>query len=125
MILHKQLKWIGPYLEDVAHMVPLEKVCRINLLFYKGKRPPYVGLCTAWTDQTYSILVKMPDTIKNEVPLAPWAQEEILCHLAHELAHLAHWDHTRERFLLEALIYHQFAVTLNRLGYEEERNRVK
>lgn len=125
MKLHKQLKWLHPYLEAINHLVPMDRLFRINLTFYKGARPSFIGLCTTYKDESFSILIKMPTMVKNKIPLEAWAQEEVLCHLSHELSHMVHWEHTSERFLLETFIYHQFAVVLHRLGYEEERNKVR
>lgn len=125
MKLHKQLKWLQPYLESVKDILPLKKLNRINLSFYKkNKVPKEDAYCISWDDGTASIVLKMEASHKNKIPFEFHVQDYVLITLAHELTHLIYEDHPPERFQLEALILIQFASTLCRLGYEEARNKV-
>ena len=64
------------------------------------------------TDGVYSFTVKS----------TPFSKLELLCNLAHELAHTAHWLHSPDHKKLECDIIKIFMDELNMIGYESEEN---
>jgi len=48
----------------------------------------------------------------------------VLITLAHELAHLKHWEHTPEHFKLQTQILARFAKVLKDLGIKDTYQRI-
>lgn len=122
--LKPQAKWLSPYLECIADLVPLEKLREIKLSPYRPSFPSFHGLIETKDFKRYTITIRVYDTPK--IPVSKLDQETLLNSLAHELSHLKHWDdYTVKRFVLETKIYRRFASKLKQLDYEITRNKVK
>lgn len=133
MIVTANLQWLTPYLKAVAHIVPLDRIKTIKgyrvplhhienqegaLTRYKHKKKVTIALLTQMHKikkahiGELKIAVRHVDMVKD-----PVFQERILCTLAHELAHLIHWEHNRRRFELETRIYRVFGRVMLKLGH--------
>jgi hypothetical protein len=120
-----EVKWLLPYLEAVTDLTNLDKLKEIRFSTYRKGFPSYHGLIeTATFKKDYIITVRVYAPLNRTKPITKLNQETVLCNLAHELAHLTHWnDYTVERFLLETEIYAVFGRKLAELGYEIDRNK--
>ena len=63
-------------------------------------------------------------SLQGEVKYRPYTALELLCTLAHELAHIKHWDHTCHHKMLENHITTIFMQKLHKDGYiSEEKDK--
>ena len=133
MKISKNLSWVEEYINLVKPLVPeisrLKRVtskkpkrsltenqnCHGIISFYSGKRMYTLTLYTHYIDMN----------LKNDkvhLNIAPYSTIDTLCFLAHELAHLKHWDHTPAHKLLEASITQIFMNKLESSGYKSEED---
>lgn len=133
MIIAKELEWTRSYIESVSQLLPhLRQLKRISVKKANDKQiMRCIGNCTKYFDKfhyritlytTYSMVHSYnPLTIK----VLQYSSIDILRYLAHELAHLEHWDHTPDRLHLECMILSIFMTKLKADGYISEEEEAK
>ena len=134
MRISPELEWIRPFVELVSPKLP-----HIKLLdSIKSRRPKencsenqtFHGQITKWYDGEKHLITLythyLKFTIKKndnvEIEIKPYTTLDILKHLAHELAHLEHWDHNAFHWALENELGKVFAVKLALDGYTREED---
>lgn len=129
MKISKRLEWLYPYLDAVEDVIPrFKKMESIRTIrSSKTKRDRTMGeLClengtyTLKLRAQYQHLTFGSKLSKVDVKLCKLSKIDILCTLAHELAHMYHWDHTPEHKLLECQLLTIFMYKLKSLGYISE-----
>jgi hypothetical protein len=128
MIIVKKLEWVRSYVEVVSHLLP--KIKQLKKISSKtGNRERFQhchGLITYFDKKSFRITlyVTWHDTVKDKI--VDYSTIDLLQYLAHELAHLEHWDHTPSHKHLECVIMSAFMTKLAQDGYvseeEEEKN---
>lgn len=126
----ERLSWLEEYVSLAQTMVPkVKKLRSIKLLSPQEKK----------INRVYGQIVKYPEghyimslyIEHNKVArLYPkpvlktyqYSKVDILGTLAHELAHLEHWDHTPQHKMLEAKLTMLFMAKLAESGYISEEN---
>lgn len=128
MIIVKKLEWMRDYVESVSHLLPKIKQLK-KISSTKGNRERYQhfhGLITYFDKKSFRITlyVTYHDTLTDRI--INYTTIDLLRYLAHELAHLEHWDHTPSHTHLECVILSIFMTRLAHEGYvseeEEEKN---
>lgn len=123
----KELEWMRDYISSVTHILPhIKQLKRISSK--KGNKERFQhchGLITYFDKKSYrmTLYVTWHDTIKDKI--VPYSTIDLLKYLAHELAHLEHWDHTPDHTSLEAIITGIFMVKLKEAGYISEEDEEK
>lgn len=127
MIIVKKLEWVRDYIESVSHLLPrikqLKKISSKN-----GNRDQFQhfhGLITYFDKKSFRITlyVTYHDTLVDKI--VNYSTIDLLQYLAHELAHLEHWDHTTSHKQLECIILGIFMTKLAQDGYVSEEEEVK
>lgn len=132
-MIAKELEWTRKYIEAVRHLLP--KMKKLKRLSVKKANKKYVqrvlGVCNMYHDKRhYRITLYTSgtcvDTIKPlEIHLIQFSTLDILRTLAHELAHLEHWEHTPDHESLTCSITLVFMAMLKTEGYVSEENESK
>lgn len=130
----KKVAWVAPYLECAKHLYPSERLLKITCRSM-NKKTTQVAVATTTTEdnnKTFRIHLllsrqgcKVLKNGKTKMSFRRFTKLEILAHLAHELAHMIHWDHTVERQILESRIIIEFMYQLSREGYISEEHEEK
>lgn len=132
MIIAKELEWTRKYIEAVRHLLPKNK--KLKRISIKKANKKYVqrvlGVCNMYNDQSYRITLYTSGayvaTIKPlTIHLIQCSTLDILKTLAHELAHLEHWEHTPDHESLTCSIVLVFMAMLKTEGYISEENESK
>jgi hypothetical protein len=133
MMIAKDLEWTRKYIEAVRPMLPRLK--QLKRLSSKRANKKFVqrvhGICHHYSDRRhYKITLYISKTsvvaIKPlHINLIQYSTMEILRTLAHELAHLEHWDHTPDHESLTSSIILVFMTMLKAEGYESEEAEAK
>ena len=136
MVISKELEWIREYVGLVAHMLPhIRQLKRVSSRKASKKLVQRChGIINRYADKRH-FKITLYLTSSNVVKYRPLKIEvtsyntiEILYHLAHELSHLEHWEHTPDRKHLEAVLMTIFMQQLKSTGYiseEDEEARTK
>lgn len=110
------------YIDNVTHLLPKLKQLK-KISSKKGNKERWQhchGLITYFDKKSFRITLyltyhDMPtDKIKN------YSTIDLLQYLAHELAHLEHWDHTPQHKQLECILMGIFMTRLVNDGYISE-----
>jgi hypothetical protein len=127
MKISKPLEWVRPYVEHVADIVPvhcLEKIIGIS----PRKDKISANIARYVKTDTGRHYISMNTFAWVNVSLVPlkrerteWTKVELLEHLAHELAHIVHWEHDAHHFHLQAEIMVRFAKMLKSTDYKAEQ----
>ena len=133
MIIAKELEWTREYIESVTHLLPhLKNLKRINTRKASKKFIQWChGVCTKYYNgKNFRItLYTNAMSIKKIKPLniniVQYSKMEMLMTLAHELAHLEHWNHTPDHKSLECTIGLVFMAKLKAEGYVSEEEEAK
>lgn len=127
-ILSKDLKWLAPYLEAVADIVPLNQIKKIG--YYKNRTHQKNANHLAIThrllnNKTFYIYIRTDLPKENRIPLNYDDQEDVLWYLSHELAHVCPggWEHSKHHFKTMSVIFSRFGKVLFKLGFEKDRNK--
>lgn len=122
MIIVKKLEWMRDYVDSVSHLLP--KIKQLKKISSKsGNKERYQhchGLITYFDKKSFRITLY---TTYHDLPsdkIKEYSTIDLLHYLAHELAHLSHWDHTPDHKLLECEILVIFMVKLSKDGYVSE-----
>ena len=134
--IDSELSWLTAYLKRISRIINLGKIKTIQSVKYDKKvnRGSYAE-CVKYEnetqyhvklDQNYQVYRHHRDGTWS-VKLKPHSKIDILCLLAHELAHTGLWnhDHSPDHKLLEARITTSFMKQLNRENYKNEEDELK
>lgn len=127
MIIVKKLEWMRDYVESVAHLLP--KIKQLKKISSKtGNKERYQhchGLITYFDKKSFRITlyVTFHDILLDKI--VEYSTIDLLQYLAHELAHLEHWDHTPSHKQLECIIMGIFMTKLAQEGYISEEEEYK
>jgi hypothetical protein len=128
-----ELEWVRPFLECVEHLVPIARLPKIQAL--KGRVDKVhnfraVIMKDELTDEIFYISLYL--YVYRTKRLNPYSRYKvtygkitILEHLAHELAHMNHWNHTPAHKKLESLIAIEFMNLLEKQGYISDEYELK
>lgn len=124
MIISKDLEWTKEYIDSVHSLIP-------NLIFLKritsihGRKDVNLG-CHAqlwkYKNNHYRMSLYLNYYADKKVYFSTM---ELLCNLAHELAHLSHFNHTPDHKILESTLTIMFMTKLKSDGYESEEKEMK
>lgn len=115
------------YVESVSHLLP--KIKQLKKISSKtGNKERYQhchGLITYFNKKSFRITLYITyhDILTDKI--CNYTTIDLLQYLAHELAHLEHWDHTPEHKLLECSIVNIFMTKLLEEGYTSEEHEAK
>lgn len=131
MRIVKRLQWLEPYLNKVGHLVNLNRISKINVYsprldattYAQGYATLVQGAKPYITISIYYLVISKLNPLKRRKK--PYAKIDILNTLAHELAHLEHWDHTPEHRKLENKISSIFMTLLSKTNYVSEEHEMK
>jgi len=109
----KNVRWLQPFVESTASLVPLKNLKSIRgYRVPKGKQERAYGSLTD-DSGVYSMALRLQSVPKKKSdPYVDSTLSGVLECLAHELAHLVHWQHTVEHFELQARILLRFCSIL-------------
>lgn len=134
MIISKELEWMRDYIESVNHLLPnLKYLKRLSSRkAHKDKIQRAHGVCTKYLT-TKMFTISLYVTYTEEVSYKPlkikikhYNTIDLLRYLAHELAHIQHYDeHTPDHCYLESSILIIFMTKLKADGYISEEDEMK
>lgn len=119
--LSKNIEWLRPFVNSVAHMVPLDKLKSIKgYRVQKNMEENQDGSLIKYGGK-YFMTIRIQNVPKppKDMHYKNIRYANLLDTLAHELAHLVHWEHTAEHFRLQAQILLQFSYLLDKVGIED------
>lgn len=122
MKLPKQLSWLLPYINSVPlpdHKV-LTRVSAFNIRNNRNGLDRW-GSCHSDDEIHYRIYLHTHQDPKNPKKLS---KLEVLCVLAHELAHISYWEHSPEHKTLESEYASMFMKLLKESGYTSEEDEL-
>lgn len=125
MILSKDLNFLTEYLELASPFLPnFHKLKRITSIHGRPntKNQIYGQL---WTYKNGSKRMSLYVNYFKKDKKKYYSTIDILCTLAHELAHLEHWDHTPEHKILECTLITMFMGKLKMTGYISEEKELE
>lgn len=127
MKISKSLEWTRDYIESVAHLLPRIKQLK-KISSRRGSKEYFQhfhGLITYFDKKSFRITLYITyhDTLSDKI--TSYSTIDILQYLAHELAHLEHWDHTTNHKQLECIILGIFMTKLQQDGYISEEDEYK
>lgn len=129
MNISKELEWLRPYIEASCKLVPVLNLKKVIALHPNEKR---INRCQAQITKegsTYYVCLYVAiyklDKLPSTRVLAYYTKIDLLCNLAHELAHLTHWLHTCDHKILEARLIILYMRMLSREGYVSEEEEQK
>lgn len=127
MVITKDLEWTREYIQSVDHLLPkLKSVRRVSSRYgHKDRWKHCHGLITYWDKKHYRITIYLTYHDLYSDKIKHYSMIDTLICLAHELAHLVHWEHTPEHKLLECVILQIFMVRLRESGYTSEEEELK
>jgi hypothetical protein len=127
MKIVKELEWLRDYITSVSHLLPrIKQLKKISLR--RGSREYFQhfhGLITYFDKKSFRITLYITyhDSIKDDI--VNYSTIDMLEYLAHELAHLEHWDHTTSHKQLQCIILGIFMTKLAEAGYVSEEAESK
>lgn len=133
MEVGKNAKWLVPFVVDVSSLIKnMGKLEKLDFLMPpKNVFKAYHGVTVhdLW-NKKYRIKIHSHYTRlvrKNpfEFSFKPYTTMDTMVCLAHELAHLDHWEHTIEHKTLENSIMVCFLSRLKSMGYVSEEHEEK
>lgn len=125
MIISKDLEWTRDYIESVQNLVPnLKYLTRITSIH--GRKDIQLGCFgQLWKYKNNHYRMSLYVNFYSFKKKTYLSSIEILSNLAHELAHLSHWNHTAEHKILESTITIIFMTKLKADGYESEEQEME
>lgn len=126
MIIVKKLEWVREYVQLVSHLLP--KIKQLKKISSKtGNRERYQhchGLITYFDKKSFRITLYITYHCVITDRIAEYSTMDLLQYLAHELAHLEHWDHTPSHKQLECILLGIFMTKLSQDGYVSEEHEL-
>ena len=127
MKIVKELEWVREYISSASHLLPKIKQLK-KISSRRGSREYFQhfhGLITYFDKKSFRITLYITyhDTLADKI--VNYSTIDILQYLAHELAHLEHWDHTPHHKHLECVIMGIFMTKLAQAGYVSEEEEEK
>lgn len=127
MIIAKKLQWVEDYIQSVSHLLPkIKQLKKISTKTGNKERWQHChGLITYAGNRNYRITLYLT---YHDIPsdkIKKYSTIDLLQYLAHELAHLEHWDHTTDHKQLECIIQGIFMTKLKAAGYVSEEDEMK
>jgi hypothetical protein len=125
----KNVLWLKPFVEASTSLVPLDKLKSImGYKVKKGLSENSFGCLTKYEGERkfrMSIRVHKYEKLEtsNKKEHKKVRCETILLTLAHELAHLEHWEHTPEHFKLQGELIIKFYEVLKESGIKDYLTR--
>lgn len=134
MKISKDLKWLIPFLDAARPLVPkMKKLKKISKNSAQTKKVHRSHAAISFFFETkhyeismylqYQKIRKFGDP--STVTLGYYTKIDLLTSLAHELAHLYHWDHTPEHKTLESRLTILFMEMLKNSGYTSEEREIR
>lgn len=127
MVIVKELEWMRGYIESVSHLLPkLKQLKKISSM--KGNKERWQhchGLITYFDKKSFRITLYTSYHAQFTDRILPYSTIDLLQYLAHELAHLEHWDHTPDHKQLECIVLTLFMTRLKQAGYVSEEEEMK
>lgn len=119
----KNVAWLQPFVDGVGHLVPVDKLTAVKgYQVGRGLKTHSWGSTITDTGRKFRINLLLREWFdRQEVTLTI---EMILLTLAHELAHLVHWEHCPEHFKLQAKILTSFSKHLLDVGIPDHSVRL-
>lgn len=130
MRVSDNMLWSLPFIHAAGELVPLEKIKDVT--GYSLRRPQ-----TAWATPDFAVCVKHGKKYAVRIRLTGWedSQEKkpvqrplytavVLDSLAHELAHIVHWEHTPQHLALQSDLMKRFAIVAEREGVQDTYDRL-
>lgn len=119
----KDFEWLAPFVDSVRHLTPVHLLRKVSSSKVPiGKIEQSVGTCIKFSETNYAITIlgykqygkrHKPEIIEN-----------VLVTLAHELAHLIHWDRHDMYFArLMSTIFSVFVEQLETYGIRDIQER--
>lgn len=122
--------WSLPFIHAAGDLVPLDKIKDVSGYSLRQPRSP-------WEQPDYALCVKHGKKFAVRIRLTSWEDNKtkspvrrpmylaiVLDSLAHELAHVVHWDHTPQHLALQSDILKRFAVIAEREGVQDTYDRL-
>lgn len=125
MKIQKKLKWVAPYMEVVKDLVPVDKLSGIRSFSVPLGKKENVYATITNRGRKFNINIKVLNNDEFENKQKPAFMNDILHHLAHELAHLKYWYHDGNHMILEAKIMLRFGKLTKQLGVTNTYKRMK
>jgi len=133
----RDTEWLAPFVEAARGLVDVDRlkaVLRIHL--HKNRAKQAEAICTIEPNRMFTIRMYMTTTEFERLPNGLWKRGgpkscrlyNVLETLAHEMAHMKHFDHPPRMFATQAKIMKRFAKVADTLGLvdlEMRHNRVK
>ena len=126
MRISPKLKWLIPYLELSASMLPHgKKIVRVGAWSRTNKRMGRDVQAQIITDDwiSYRIWTHTERHPRGQ-PIQPYSKIDILALIAHELAHTLDMDHSPQHKILESNILNMFMKKLESEGYKSEEDEL-
>lgn len=123
-IVSQELVWLAPYLFAIDDLIPLSKIS--NIKYYTNRKNckshHKAIIHRSGNNKSFSIILRTDKKQGKRSRPFRYEQEDLLFNLAHEISHIAHWEHDEAHFLLMSRIFKRFAHVLTEIGFE--RNEV-
>lgn len=124
----RNTRWMKPYVEAVRDIVPLSRLQEvIGFKVPLDKSEQCSATIIRYTGAWYKITLRLWDPkyknlggrkfLKTQHKRSDFAS--VLDSLAHELAHMIHWDHTPEHLILQSKILIRLARVAKKLGVKD------
>jgi hypothetical protein len=127
MIIIRELEWMRGYIDTVTHLLP--KIRQLKKISSKKgnkeKWQHFHGLITYFDKKSFRITLYSTYHDMPSDKIVNYSTIDLLQYLAHELAHLEHWDHTPQHKQLECIIMGIFMIRLYNEGYISEEVELK
>jgi hypothetical protein len=120
----KSVAWFKPFVESVADLVDLNRISSIRgFRVRKGYEEKTYGSAIKYK-RKFSINIKMWNYIKATDCYRRRTMAGVLEILAHELAHIHHWDHSPDHWRLQAQIQLRFTKVFEKFGIVDTSVRI-
>ncbi len=117
--------WLAPYVNQVAHLVPVDRLDMVKgYKVLKNKEINQQGqIIMDLATKRFVITLRTEKYSKESKKYKNEFISNVLEVLAHELAHMSHWEHTPAHWKLQATIQAEFGNVLNRQGVKDTQVR--
>ena len=120
MKIAKNVKWIEPFVDAVAHLLPMHRLIQIRgYKVRKGVADICWGSITRDDGHKFEINLKIFEKKHKYDKHKRSRYEMVLQTLAHELAHMVHWEHTPDHFEFQSKLMLRFSNVLRKEGIKD------